>query len=202
MIAFVKGILELNDDQRAVVDVNGIGYNIEIPSNAAAKLPETGSEVKFYTYHLCRENEVKLYGFASRDELKVFELALIVKGIGPSVAQHIVSKLSSVEFQRAVRDGDHATLMRVPRLNKEMAQLIIIKLKNAIGKIRFDKKIDGGGVQQRTEEGIKALVGLGVSDYTAEWAMAEAQKVLGKAAELEDLIRLALRYISKTPSRI
>ena len=202
MIAFVKGILEANDDQRAVVDVNGIGYSIEIPSNAAAKLPETGSEVKFYTYHLCRENEVKLYGFASRDELKVFELALIVKGIGPSVAQHIVSKLSPVEFQRAVHECDHATLMRVPRLNKEMAQLIIIKLKNAIGKIHFDKKIDGGGVQQRTEEGIKALVGLGVSDYTAEWAMAEAQKVLGKAAELEDLIRLALRYISKTPSRI
>ncbi len=202
MIAFVKGILEFNDDQRAGVDVNGIGYSIEIPSNAAAKLPETGSEVKFYTYHLCRENEVKLYGFRSRDELKVFELALIVKGIGPSVAQHIVSKLSPVEFQRAVRDGDHATLMRVPRLNKEMAQLIIIKLKNAIGKIHFDKKIDGGGFQQRAEEGIKALVGLGVSDYTAEWAMAEAQKVLGKAAELEDLIRLALRYISKTPSRI
>ena len=202
MIAFVKGILEFSDAQRAVVDVNGIGYSIEISSNAMAELPDIGSEVKFYTYHHCRENEVKLYGFTSRDELKIFEIALTVKGIGPSVAQNIVSKLSPVEFQRAVRDGDHATLMRVPRLNKEMAQLIIIKLKNAIGKIHFDKKIDGGGLQRRAEEGVKALVGLGVSDYTAEWAMAEAQKVLGKAAELEDLIRLALRYISKTPSRI
>lgn len=202
MIAFVKGILEFNDAQRAVVDVNGIGYSIEIPSNATVNLPEIGSEVKFYTYHHCRENEVKLYGFTSRDELKVFELALTVKGIGPSVAQNIVSKLSPVEFQRAVRDGDHATLMQVPRLNKEMAQLIIMKLKNAIGKIHFDTKIDGSGLQRRAEEGVKALVGLGVSEYTSEWAMAEAQKVLGKTAELEDLVRLALRYISKTPSRI
>ena len=202
MIAFVKGILEFSDSQRAVVEVNDIGYSIEIPSNAAAKLPEIGSEVKFYTYHHCRENEVKLFGFTTRDELKVFEIALTVKGIGPSLAQNIVSKLSPVEFQRAVREGDHETLMAVPRLNEEMAQLIIIKLKNAIGKIHFDEKSDGTAPQQRAEEGIKAIVGLGASENTAEWAMAEAQKALGKAAELEELIRLALRYISKSPSRI
>ena len=202
MIAFVKGILEFSGPQRAVVEVNGIGYSIEIPSNAAAKLPDIGSEVKFYTYHHCRENEVKLFGFTTRDELKVFEIALTVKGIGPSLAQNIVSKLSPVEFQRAVRDGDHETLMAVPRLNEEMAQLIIIKLKNAIGKIHFDEKSDGTAPQQRAEEGIKAIVGLGASENTAEWAMAEAQKALGKAAELEDLIRIALRYISKRPSRI
>lgn len=202
MIAFVKGILEFSDTQRAVVEVNGIGYSIEIPSNATAKLPEIGSEVKFYTYHHCRENEVKLFGFTTRDELKVFEIALTVKGIGPSLAQNIVSKLSPVEFQRAVRDGDHETLTAVPRLNEEMAQFIIIKLKNAIGKIHFDEKSDGTAPQQRAEEGIKAIVGLGASENTAEWAMTEAQKALGKAAELEELIRLALRYISKSPSRI
>lgn len=202
MIAFVKGILEFIAPQRAVVEVNGIGYSIEIPSNAAAKLPEIGSEVKFYTYHHCRENEVKLFGFTTRDELKVFEIALTVKGIGPSLAQNIVSKLSPVEFQRAVRDGDHEMLVAVPRLNEEMAQLIIIKLKNAIGKIHFDEKSDGTAPQHHAEEGIKAIVGLGASETTAEWAMAEAQKALGKAAELEELIRLALRYISKSPSRI
>ena len=202
MIAFVKGILEFSDSQRAVVEVNGIGYSIEIPSNAVAKLPEIGSEVKFYTYHHCRENEVKLFGFTTRDELKVFEIALTVKGIGPSLAQNIVSKLSPVEFQRAVRDGDHEMLVAVPRLNEEMAQLIIIKLKNAIGKIHFDEKSDGTAPQQHAEEGIKAIVGLGASENTAEWAMAEAQKALGKAAELEELIRLALRYISKSPPRV
>ncbi len=202
MIAFVKGILEFSAPQRAVVEVNGIGYNIEISLNAAAKLPEIGSEVKFYTYHHCRENEVKLFGFTSTDELKVFEIALTVKGIGPSLAQNIVSRLSPVEFQRAVREGDHETLMAVPRLNEEMAQLIIIKLKNAIGKIHFDTKSDDAVPQQRAEEGVKALVGLGAAENTAEWAMAEAQNALGKAAELEDLIRLALRYISKSPSRI
>ena len=202
MIAFVKGILEFSDAQRAVVDVNGIGYSIEITSTAMAELPDIGSEVKFFTYHHCRENEVKLFGFTTRDELKVFELALTVKGIGPSLAQNIVTKLAPVEFQRAVRDGDHETLMGVPRLNEEMAQLITIKLKNAIGKIHFDNQSDAGLPQHRAEEGIKALVGLGVAENTAVWAMAEARKALGISAELGDLIRLALRYISKTPSRI
>ena len=202
MIAFVKGILEFSGTQRAVVDVNGIGYSIEITSTAMAELPDIGSEVKFFTYHHCRENEVKLFGFTTRDELKVFELALTVKGIGPSLAQNIVTKLAPVEFQRAVRDGDHETLMGVPRLNEEMAQLITIKLKNAIGKIHFDNQSDGGLPQHRAEEGIKALVGLGVAENTAVWAMAEARKALGISAELGDLIRLALRYISKTPSRI
>ena len=202
MIAFVKGILEFSDAQRAVVDVNGIGYSIEITSTALAELPDIGSEVKFFTYHHCRENEVKLFGFTTRDELKVFELALTVKGIGPSLAQNIVTKLAPVEFQRAVRDGDHETLMGVPRLNEEMAQLITIKLKNAIGKIHFDNQSDAGLPQHRAEEGIKALVGLGVAENTAVWAMAEARKALGISAELGDLIRLALRYISKTPSRI
>lgn len=202
MIAFVKGILEFSDAQRAVVDVNGIGYSIEITSTALAELPDIGSEVKFFTYHHCRENEVKLFGFTTRDELKVFELALTVKGIGPSLAQNIVTKLAPVEFQRAVRDGDHETLMGVPRLNEVMAQLITIKLKNAIGKIHFDNQSDAALPQHRAEEGIKALVGLGVAENTAVWAMAEARKALGISAELGDLIRLALRYISKTPSRI
>jgi Holliday junction DNA helicase RuvA len=195
MIAFVKGILEFQDAKRAIVDVNGIGYTIEIPSNAKDKLPEIGAEVKFYTYHHCRENEVKLYGFTSNDELKIFETALAVKGIGPAVALNIVARLSPMQFQRAVRDGDHTTLMRVPRINKETAQLIIIKLKNTISKIRFDAKIDDGALQKYTEEGIKALVGLGASESAAERAMAEAQKILGSTAKLEDLIRLALRYV-------
>ena len=192
MISFLKGVLKVKDSKQAVVDVNDVGYSVDIPASAKDKLPEIGSEITFYTHYYCRDNEVKLYGFTSRDELKVFEAALTVKGIGPTGALNIVSKLSPAEFQRAVHDGDLTTLMRVPRLNKETAQLIIIKLKNTIRRIQFDAKANEGGIQTHMEEGVQALVSLGAAESAAEQAIADAQRVLGPTAKLQELIRFAL----------
>lgn len=197
MISFVRGALAVKGPKQAVVDVNGIGYSVDIAASTKDKLPEVGSEITFYTYYHCRENEVKLYGFTSRDELKVFETALVAKGVGPALALNIVSKLSPAEFQRAVRDGDHTTLMRVPRLNKELAQLIIMKLKNSIRKVHFDTKVDEGGMQQHTETGVKVLVGLGASESEAERAIVDAQKILGPTAKREELVRLALARLNQ-----
>ena len=197
MIAFVNGILAIKDSTQTIVNVNGVGYNVEIPENTKAHLPETGSDITFYTHYHCRENEVKLYGFASRDELKVFETALIVKGVGPSLALNIVSKISPAEFQRAIREADHATLMRVPRLNKELAQLMIMKLKNTVKKIRFDAKVDETSNQEHTEAGVKVLMGLGASESAAERAITDAQKILGPTAKREELVRLALARLNQ-----
>lgn len=195
-ISLVKGTLVMQDEREVVVDVHGIGYSLEIPPGAVNELPTIGSEVTFHAhYHQNRENEVKLYGFNSRDDLKVFELALTVKGVGPTLAQNIVSKLSPSEFQHAVIGEDSATLMRVPRLNKELAQLFIIKLKNSIRKVQFEAKSEVTVPAQYSDEGVQALVGLGASEPDAERAMTEAQKTLGDDANLQDLIRLALRYI-------
>ncbi len=197
MISFVRGVLAVWDSAQVIVDVNGVGYSIDIGESTKSQLPEVGSEIIFYTHYHCRENEVKLYGFASRDELKVFETALVVKGVGPSLALNIVSKLSPAEFQRAIREGDHATLMRVPRLNKELAQLMIMKLKNTIRKIRFDAKVDDAGSGEHTETGVKVLVGLGASESAAERAIADAQKILGPTAKQGELLRLALARLNQ-----
>ncbi len=197
MIAFVKGILAINGPKRVVVDVNGIGYSVDISENTKTQLPEIGSEITFYTHYHCRENEVKLYGFTSQDELTVFETALVVKGVGPSLALNVVSKISPAEFQRAILDGNHATLMRVPRLNKELAQLMIMKLKNTVRKIHFDAKVDEAGNQEHTEAGVKVLVGLGASEAAAELAIADAQKILGPTAKREELVRLALARLNQ-----
>lgn len=197
MISFVKGVLAVKEPTEAIVDVNGVGYSVQIAESAKSQLPDVGSEIIFYTHYHCRENEVKLYGFASRDELKVFETALVVKGVGPALALNIVSKLSPVEFQQAIRNGDHTTLMRVPRLNKELAQLMIMKLKNTIRKVRFDSKVDEVGSREQTEAGVKVLVGLGASESAAERAIAEAQTILGPTAKPEELVRLALARINQ-----
>ncbi len=197
MISFVKGVLAVKDSTQVIVDVNGIGYSVDIGERTNSQLPEVGSEITLYTHYHCRENEVKLYGFASRDELRVFETALVVKGVGPSLALNIVSKLSPAEFQRAIREGDHATLMRVPRLNKELAQLTIMKLKNTIRKVHFDAKVDEAGSGEHTEAGVKVLVGLGASESAAERAIADAQKILGPTAKREELVRLALTRLNQ-----
>ena len=201
MITFVKGILESKNERQAIVDVNGIGYIIEILPRTGRELPTVGTEVTFYTYYSLRELnktfETKLYGFVSMDELKVFETALVVKGIGPGLAQNIVDKLSPAQFVSAVRNADHTTLMRVPRLNKELAQLITMQLKNAIKKVELDAAVEAEAMGEPVEEAVRALMGLEVTQAQAESAVLEAQKVLGEQAKPPDIIRLALRYVNQ-----
>jgi Holliday junction resolvasome RuvABC DNA-binding subunit len=85
--------------------------------------------------------------------------------------------------------------MRVPRITKETAQLIIIKLKNTISKIHFETPVGESALQKQVEEVMKVLMNLGASESSAQRAMAEAQKILGSTARVEDLVRLALRYV-------
>ena len=196
MIAYVKGIVAHKETKQVVVDVNGIGYAVDIPPKTGDDLPRVGEPVTFYThYYQNRENDITLYGFTSRDALKVFELALTVKGVGPALAQNIVAKLSPPQFQRAVHQGDTTTLMRVPRLGKENAQLIIMKLKKNIAKVKFDGEVELGRAGAVNIEVIKILVNLGASELDAEQAVEKAQKVLGEAAQRENLVKQALRYI-------
>tara|TARA_B100000745_G_scaffold300134_3_gene252914 strand:- start:3838 stop:4437 length:600 start_codon:yes stop_codon:yes gene_type:complete len=197
MIAFLHGELASKDANHVVVDVSGVGYLLEIPPGSEHELPGVGSVVKFYTHYYIREKEVKLYGFWSLDELKVFTIAITVKGIGPALALNIVSKLTPSQFRQAILAENHAALMRVPRLSKQNAQLVIMTLKKKITQIGFDGKIEEDGSGKRNREAIEALIGLGGSEAGAEKAVAEAQRVLGDEAKIEDLTRLALRYLTQ-----
>ena len=170
---------------------------VEIPPGSENKLPDIGLDIKFYTHYHIREKDVKLYGFWSLDELKVFAIAITVKGIGPALALNIVSKLTPSQFRQAILAEDHAALIRVPRLNKQSAQLVIMTLKKKITQIGFDGKIEEDGSGKRNREAIEALIGLGGSEAGAEKAVAEAQRVLGDEAKIEDLTRLALRYLTQ-----
>ena len=196
MIAHVKGTLAYIGTKEVVVDVNGIGYLVEVAERTLSGLPAIGEPVTFYTYYnQNRENEIKLYGFTSRDALKMFEMALTVKGVGPALAQNIVTRLSPSQFQQAVLKENMAILMRVPRLGKELAQLIILKLKKSIAKVKLEEKVDIGEVGSIHQEVINVLVTLGASDIEAEQAVAKAQESLGENAERDALVKEALRYI-------
>ena len=103
MIAYIKGVIVHKETKQVIVDVNGIGYAVDVAPRIVTDLPPIGDPVTFYThYYQNRENKITLYGFISRDALKVFELALTVSGVGPALAQNIVARLSPLQFQRAV----------------------------------------------------------------------------------------------------
>ena len=196
MIAYIKGTIAHKETKQVIVDVNGVGYALDVPPRVITGLPPIGDTVTFYThYYQNRENKITLYGFISRDALKVFELALTVSGVGPALAQNIVARLSPLQFQRAVNRGELTTLMRVPRLTKEIAQVIVTKLKKNIAKMKFEGDVDPSKAMAPNAEVIEMLVNLGASELEAEQAVEKAQKVLGDSAERENLIKQALRYI-------
>lgn len=196
MIAHLKGTLAHKDTKGVVVDVNGIGYLVEVAERTINGLPAIGESITFYTYYTQnRDNEIKLYGFTSHDALKMFEMALTVKGVGPSLAQNIVTRLSPSQFQQAVLKENMATLMRVPRLGKELAQLIIIKLKKNIAKVKLEEKVELVGDGSTHQAVINVLVNLGASELEAEQAVEQAQKTLGDDADRDALVKEALRYI-------
>ena len=196
MISYIKGVLADKETTQVIVDVNGIGYTIDVSPRTITDLPRIGDPVTLYTYyHQNRENKITLYGFTSKDALKVFELALTVSGVGPALAQNIVARLSPAQFQRAVQRGDSTTLMRVPRLNKDIAQVIITKLKKNIMKMKLEGAPELGETGSLNVEVITMLVNLGASELEAEQAVEKAQQVLGASAQRENLIAQALRYI-------
>ena len=197
MISYIKGVLVDKGTTQVVVDVNGIGYAIDVPPRTITDLPAVGDTVLLHIYyHQNRDNKITLYGFNSKDARSVFELALTVSGVGPALAQNIIARLSPSQFQRAVHRGEATTLMRVPRLSKDIAQVIITKLKKSIMKLKIEGDADPGrSIGAADVEAIKILVNLGASELVAEQAVEKAQNVLGESAPRENLVAQALRYI-------
>lgn len=196
MIAHLKGTISDKDTKGVVVDVNGVGYYVDVAERTATGLPAIGEEVTFYThYSQSRDNEIKLYGFTSKDGLKMFQMALTVKGVGPSLAQNIVTRLSPSQFQQAVIKEDIPVLMRVPRLGKEIAQLIILKLKKSIAKVKLDEVVELVGTGSTHQVVLNLLINLQASEIEAEHALKKAIEAIGEDADRDDLVKEALRYI-------
>ncbi len=196
MISYIKGVFVHKDTKQVTVDVNGVGYAVDVSPRTLTDLPPIGDTVTLYIYyHQNRDNKITLYGFISRDALKVFELALTVSGVGPTLAQNIVARLSPAQFQRAIHSGDTAALTRIPRLGRELAQVMISKLKKNITKMAFEGEVDIENTVSLNTEVIELLINLGAPELQAEKAVEKAQKILGPSAKREDIVQHALRYV-------
>ena len=135
MIAYVKGTVEYIEEDNVVIDVGGIGYNVKVSADTAARMPGVGEQTKLYTYMNVREDAVSLFGFFSRDDLAVFRQCITVSGIGPKGALAILSTLNADSLRFAILSGDAKAISKAPGIGIKTAERLILELR---GKIRAE----------------------------------------------------------------
>jgi Holliday junction DNA helicase RuvA len=192
MIAMLRGKLVEKGIDHVLVDVGGVGYRAAVSLNTLASLPPVGDTTQLHTHLIVREDSLSLVGFATTDERAAFDLVTSVQGIGPKLAMSILSTLEAPELARAVRDGDHARLVRIPGIGKKTAERLVLELRDKFvpGATATAPKISGSTAV------ISALVNLGYKPAEAERASGEAQKA-HPGAGVAELVKAALRILAE-----
>ena len=204
MIAQLRGTLVEKSLDRVVVDVGGIGYGLLVSLNTLAELPEAGRELTIKTHLQIREDAHVLYGFASDDERRAFEMCLSVSGIGPKLAIALLSSLKPDALARAIREQDVARLSQTPGVGKRTAERIVVELKDRVDKLGFAPSVGGPrivmpvggrGLSGQAAVVASALTHLGYRVEEAERAAKEA--TTGREDQpIEALVKEALRALT------
>lgn len=200
MISYVKGILEDITEDSVILENNGIGYEIKVTGRMLLGLPKRGSQMKIYTYLYVREDAIGLFGFATREELRTFQLLIAISGIGPKAGLAILSTLSVEELRFAVLSQDVKTISKTPGIGKKSAERLIIELKDKMkleDALRWEEEPMEQGEDTTKEnsqtEVTLALVSLGYSNSDALRAI---QAVEGSGAmDTETLLKHALKKL-------
>ncbi len=196
MITSIQGTLTSVHALRAVVELNGFGYEVNVPLTTAEKLPAPGATVKLHTLVIYREDSQTLYGFASAAERDFFRLMIEqVTGVGPKVALSIMSRLSLPLLEGAIRAGDVTTLAKCPGIGKKTAERLVVELKAKVGATDTSSTSPSeassrGDSAQR--DAVAALMALGYKAADADEAVRHATLALGAGATTEALIKKSL----------
>lgn len=199
MITSIAGTLIEATPLRAIIELGGFGYEVNIPVTTAEKLPPTGALVKLHTLAIYREDSQTLYGFVTAAERDFFRLMIEqVSGVGPKVALTIMSKLSLPALQGAIGTGDVATLSKCPGIGKKTAERLIVELKGKVGDLAPHAAFIVAGQSASAtapsphQDAILALTALGYKPADADKAVRAAALTLGASATTEALIKKAL----------
>jgi len=193
VIGHLRGRLVAKHPPQLVVDVGGVGYEVEAPMSTFYGLPATGAEVQLHTHLVVREDAHVLYGFGTERERSLFRELIKVSGVGPRIALAILSGVSVDEFQRCVDGHDVAALVRVPGIGRKTAERLVIELRDRLGGLPGPSTgVGGGGAAPggAQAEAFAALMALG---YKAPEITRLLQKVDPSVSSTEELIRHALR---------
>ena len=202
MIQFIRGKLVSVEEDRAIVDVNGVGYGIFMSVQSLSLLPQTGSEVKIHTYLNVKEDAMQLFGFLTRDDLMIFRLLIGVNGIGPKGGQAILSVLSPDDLRFAVLAGDVKAISAAPGIGKKTAEKLILALRDKL-KIedalehKVSETVDSGrtgkGADHVQSEAVQALVALGYGSTEALRAVKQVPSDEG--TDVESVLKAALKIL-------
>ena len=197
MFAYISGKLFQKEPTSVIIDVNGIGYQINIPLSTYSALPATGQNAKLLTYYHVREDIQALYGFATPEEKELFLLLISVSGIGPKMAMTILSGTSPEQFRHRILDGDVESLTLIPGIGLKTARRIIIELGEKIGQTSevVPSELATVTLGATGEEALRALISLGYRRAEALNALRKAVKELGDSAPVEKYIKAALNQM-------
>lgn len=205
MIAYVNGILESIEEGNAVIDVGGVGINVNISGSTMDRMPGVGEAVRLYTYTSVKEDSFSLFGFLSRDELSLFKMLITVNGIGPKAGLSILSVMTPDDLRFAIMSGDTKAISSAPGVGRKTAERITLELRDKLkvtqedmlrpsGVVTLDD-LTGGEASAR-DEAVAALVALG---YNSTDSMKAVRKVIkaddSAASDTEALLKLALKEL-------
>lgn len=198
MFAYIKGNIEYKSNTYVVIETAGVGYKIFMSAKSIEKIGEIGQKVKVHTYYYVREDNISLYGFITNEELRMFELLLSVSGIGAKSAISMLSEITPSKFALAVISNDVSEITKVPGIGKKTAARLVLELKDKLKTEtaieQTEETVEIIKEDNKTKEAISALqvLGYGAKEIT------EALKVIDiNGLELEDIIRQALKALSK-----
>ncbi len=207
MIGRVRGILVEKQPPSLIVEVSGLGYEIEAPMTTIFRLPEPGQEVILYTHFVVREDAQLLYGFADKSERQLFRTLIRVNGVGPKLALAILSGMEAQMFARCVHEQDTSMLTRIPGVGKKTAERLIVEMKDrlnewqpALGALEMAASGKASVVPAKhdsVQDAISALVALGYRPQEASKAISAVESNSeGDGLGTDELIRRALRAIA------
>jgi len=197
MIASLRGTLAAKSPTEVVVDVHGVGYALSIPLSTYERLGLLSSEVFLYTHQHVREDTLQLFGFATEEERAMFRLLLSVTGIGPKMAQGILSGIPVPELRTHLAGGNLPALTAIPGIGRKLAERLVLELREKIGKTPAAAGSPADEHAHIHTEALMALVSLGYARPAAERALRTAQQELGSTPTLETLLKHALRHAGR-----
>lgn len=204
MIGRIRGTLIEKQPPEVLIDVSGVGYEIQIPMTSFYQLPEVGEQASVYTHFVVREDAQLLFGFADKNERAVFRELIKASGVGPKLALTILSGMSGQNFMQCVAHEDITALVKLPGVGKKTAERLVIEMRDRFKKLSLEQSagddfaLQGSNSIENTfvtsadakEEALSALIALG---YKAQQASKVINSVYVKDITSEALIREALR---------
>jgi len=197
MIGRLRGTLLVAGPERALIDVGGVGYRLHVSLATFSELERAGvgNEVVVHVHTHLREDLIALFGFATERELELFERLITVSGIGPRLAQVVLSGLPADDLLQAIAAGDVPRLTRIPGVGKKTAERMVVELRDKLREIALAAEPAAPGAAS-DDDLVAALENLGYKRSTAERAVAEARREAPEA-EFHELLPQALRRLSR-----